>query len=139
MTKKKKLRKNSRHNTIKATKKTQSLGWDNGSNHPDSIFPAIPPSFDESMIYNQHVSMYLRLPMRIKQGSNMINRFWKDFQRRNRCNLKQVAKMICVLFSRKADRDILLSYISDNQSLWDNNNLSSPEKIIHFFKNVQIC
>jgi len=59
---------------------------DNGTNHPECRIPAVPPSYDESITYNDHVSLFLRLPkqllrkeiMKIQQEptTKMSLRFW---------------------------------------------------------------
>src|SRR5688500_8738036 len=94
---------------------------DNGTNHPHCKLPAVPPSYDETISYNKHVSMFLQLPKQLQHkdskkillipeesDNNLSTIFWKQLRWCNQCSAKQATKMLCVLFSSKTDRSNLL-------------------------------
>ena len=103
---------------------------DYGTNHPNSKLPSVPPSFDESILYNQHVSLFLRLPNQLNPGANKNGRFWSELNRRNKCLAKMIAKMLCVLYSTKQGRDNLLTMIANSPIVWDNNSINDAQKTV---------
>src|SRR5689334_22301024 len=50
----------------------------NGSYHPDDSIPKFPPSRDESIVYNQHIKMFLRIPNQYLGSYNVSNCFWNN-------------------------------------------------------------
>src|SRR5687767_9830720 len=111
------------------------MNYANGTNHPDDLLPLVPPSYDESIIYNnQHVQMFLRTPdhkpKHLKNGDTFKLCFWKSFNRRNRCSAQQSAKMFCVLLAQKSSRENLLQCIEENYQLWNDNTLTDQQKVM---------
>src|SRR5688572_30234288 len=93
-----------------------------GALHPDFQLPLVLPSFDKSVTYNQHVSLYLQLPKQLfpkhlekkivnYSSKDLQKRFWEDLNCRNLINAKQFAKLMCVLFSSRTKRQEILSII----------------------------
>ena len=92
--------------------------------------PDVPQSFDESIIYNNAILMYMQLPMQLIGMGNKNEEFWKQLNQRNKCSSKQASKMICVLFSLMEKRTHLLKYINDKQMVWGNTKLSKSVKLL---------
>lgn len=106
---------------------------DNGSNHPGMKLPTVPPSLEESILYGPNISMFLRLPTKLYPGGCKEVRFFNKLNRKNKCSAKLASKMLCVLMSRKNDRENLLAIINKQSEVWDNQTILDPMKILNIF------
>lgn len=56
----------------------ESITSGNGTLHPGLRLPAIPPSMDESILYGQHISMFLWLPIKLFLGGSKGHPFFMN-------------------------------------------------------------
>lgn len=106
-----------------------------GTKHPHSRLPLILPSFNEKIMYDKNVSMFLWLPSDINPCHDPKTQLWKHFNWRNWCTAKNAAKLLSVLYSRKDDRINLQQAINSQPQLWNNTNLTNQQKIMELFNN----
>src|SRR5690349_18584294 len=105
--------------------------------HPDHKLRDVPPSFDETVTYNHHVSLFLHLPKqlfpkRVHMGVGQYTSeeldqcFWVDLNICNKKDAKQSSKLLCVLFTSKNTRQEILTIIEEkeNKKIWAKNNVT---------------
>ena len=107
-----------------------------GTNHPDKFLPPVPPSLDESIIYNNHVQMFLRLPNKLSSNGIPAEEFWKELCQRNKCSPKFGAKMLCALHVNKFERENFLEYINSNDHIWHNETIKNDNKLTLVLNNI---
>lgn len=65
----------------------------------------IPTSFDEDILYKGLVMLHMSMPHNKFNSIWQSDKFWHEFNHRNRCSPKQVASMLAVLFGTKEARE----------------------------------